>query len=172
MENVDYCSDCKRPTQVVYDHATGDSICLECGLVLESHIIDQTAEWRTFSNDDANDKDSVRVGTPSNPFLDQERTVLETTVINANRESNGQGLQIPRVALSIADKSHKSLVHGFASFKFNKTVKDLAWDIYSNVRPSTMGDDCLVAACVLIASQKLNQSRTLKEMRMATGGTS
>lgn len=63
-----YCSDCKRTTEVVFDHAAGDTVCSECGLVLESHSIDETSEWRTFANE-SGDNDPVRVGGPANPLL-------------------------------------------------------------------------------------------------------
>uniref|UniRef100_A0A2N9EW33 TFIIB-type domain-containing protein n=1 Tax=Fagus sylvatica TaxID=28930 RepID=A0A2N9EW33_FAGSY len=56
-----YCSDCKRQTEVVFDHSAGDTVCSECGLVLESHSIDETSEWRTFANE-SGDNDPVRVG--------------------------------------------------------------------------------------------------------------
>lgn len=63
-----FCSDCKRSTEVVFDHSAGDTVCSECGLVLESHSIDETSEWRTFANE-SNDNDPVRVGGPTNPLL-------------------------------------------------------------------------------------------------------
>lgn len=63
-----YCPDCKRSTEVVFDHAAGDTVCFECGLVLESHSVDETSEWRTFANE-TGDNDPVRVGGPSNPLL-------------------------------------------------------------------------------------------------------
>ncbi|KAL3327165.1 hypothetical protein AABB24_037729 [Solanum stoloniferum] len=63
-----YCSDCKRNTEVVFDHAAGDTVCSECELVLESRSIDETSEWRTFA-DESGDHDPNRVGGPVNPFL-------------------------------------------------------------------------------------------------------
>lgn len=63
-----YCSDCKKNTEVVFDHSAGDTVCSECGLVLESHSIDETSEWRTFANE-SGDNDPVRVGGPTNPLL-------------------------------------------------------------------------------------------------------
>ncbi|MQL91497.1 hypothetical protein Taro_024112 [Colocasia esculenta] len=63
-----YCPDCKRSTEVVFDHSAGDTVCYECGLVLEAHSIDETSEWRTFANE-SGDNDPVRVGGPSNPLL-------------------------------------------------------------------------------------------------------
>ncbi|KAL7169234.1 hypothetical protein ACSBR2_034305 [Camellia fascicularis] len=38
-------------TMVVFDHSAGDIVCSECGLTLESHLIDETSKWRTFAND-------------------------------------------------------------------------------------------------------------------------
>ncbi|KAJ6304042.1 hypothetical protein OIU77_017842 [Salix suchowensis] len=67
MEDA-FCSDCKRYTEVVSDHSAGDTVCSECGLVLESHSIDETSEWRIFANE-SGDNDPVRVGGPTNPLL-------------------------------------------------------------------------------------------------------
>ncbi|KAJ6300429.1 hypothetical protein OIU76_021260, partial [Salix suchowensis] len=63
-----FCSDCKRYTEVVSDHSAGDTVCSECGLVLESHSIDERSEWRIFANE-SGDNDPVRVGGPTNPLL-------------------------------------------------------------------------------------------------------
>jgi transcription initiation factor TFIIB len=63
-----FCPECKRATEVVFDHSAGDTVCSECGLVLEAHSIDETSEWRTFANE-SGDNDPVRVGGPSNPLL-------------------------------------------------------------------------------------------------------
>jgi len=62
------CPDCNKQTEVVFDHSAGDTVCVECGLVLEAHSIDETSEWRTFANE-TGDNDPVRVGGPSNPLL-------------------------------------------------------------------------------------------------------
>ncbi|GJM99366.1 hypothetical protein PR202_ga16459 [Eleusine coracana subsp. coracana] len=63
-----FCPDCKKQTEVAFDHSAGDTVCTECGLVLEAHSVDETSEWRTFANE-SNDNDPVRVGGPTNPLL-------------------------------------------------------------------------------------------------------
>lgn len=68
MMSDTYCPECKRNTEVVCDHAAGDTVCSECGLVLEARSIDETSEWRTFA-DDSGDHDPNRVGGPVNPLL-------------------------------------------------------------------------------------------------------
>ncbi|XP_031107419.1 transcription initiation factor IIB-2-like [Ipomoea triloba] len=80
-----YCSDCKKNTEVVFDHAAGDTVCSECGLVLESRSIDETSEWRTFA-DDSGDHDPNRVGGPVNPLLGD---LGLSTVISKGPNSNG-----------------------------------------------------------------------------------
>lgn len=63
-----YYSNCKKNSKVVFDHSAGDTVCSECGLVLKSHSIDETSEWRTFDNK-STDNDLVCVSGPSNPLL-------------------------------------------------------------------------------------------------------
>ncbi|WZZ42193.1 hypothetical protein YC2023_038452 [Brassica napus] len=83
-----FCSDCKKHTEVVFDHSAGDTVCSECGLVLESHSIDETSEWRTFANE-SGDNDPVRVGGPTNPLLADGGL---TTVISKPNGSSGDFL--------------------------------------------------------------------------------
>ncbi|KAI7998301.1 Transcription initiation factor IIB-2 [Camellia lanceoleosa] len=54
--------------EVVFDHSAGDTVCSECGLMLESHSINETFEWKTFANESGSN-DPVRVGGPTNPLL-------------------------------------------------------------------------------------------------------
>lgn len=83
-----YCTDCKRETELVVDHSAGDTLCSECGLVLESHSIDETSEWRTFANESSN-ADPNRVGGPTNPLLADSAL---TTVIAKTNGSSGDFL--------------------------------------------------------------------------------
>ena len=85
MGSEPMCPECKRATEMVLDHAAGDMVCRECGLVLESRSIDESSEWRTFANESA-DNDPVRVGGPSNPLLTDGGLV---TVISKTNGSQG-----------------------------------------------------------------------------------
>ena len=64
------CPNCREPTSLVDDHATGDLICEECGAVLESHVIDESADWRNFADGDKSGPNRDRAGGPRNRFLD------------------------------------------------------------------------------------------------------
>lgn len=82
------CPDYKKPTEIFLDHAAGDTVCVECGLVLEAHSIDETSEWRTFANE-SGDNDCVRVGGPSNPLLTDRGF---STVISKPNGNSGDSL--------------------------------------------------------------------------------
>ncbi|KAF6144849.1 hypothetical protein GIB67_001860, partial [Kingdonia uniflora] len=83
---VEVLQECKRNTEVVFDHSAGDTVFSKYGLVLESHSIDETSEWRTFVNE-ASDNDPNRVGGPSNPLLNEGS--LTTVISKANGASGG-----------------------------------------------------------------------------------
>ena len=46
-----------------FDITTGDVICSNCGLIIDSNQIDQGAEWRAFNLEESDKK--TRVGVPS-----------------------------------------------------------------------------------------------------------
>ncbi|MHA1729241.1 MAG: transcription initiation factor IIB [Promethearchaeota archaeon] len=56
-----HCTTCGSENTLL-DSSTGDIVCRECGLVIESHIIDQGAEWRAFNVEER--KKKSRAGAP------------------------------------------------------------------------------------------------------------
>ncbi|KAG2261252.1 hypothetical protein Bca52824_068331 [Brassica carinata] len=81
---METCLECKKPTETVIDKCTGDTICTECSLVISDHYIDDSQEWRTFTNDDNSDRDPNRVGGPTNTLLKSGGT---GTIIDKGREN-------------------------------------------------------------------------------------
>ncbi|GAU24229.1 hypothetical protein TSUD_23660 [Trifolium subterraneum] len=175
-----FCSDCKRETEVVFDHSAGDTVCSECGLVLESHSIDETSEWRTFANE-SNDNDPVRVGGPSNPLLTDGGL---STVIAKPNGSSGEFLSSslgrwqnrganPDRGLILAFKTIATMAERLGLVA---TIKDRANEIYKRVedQKSSRGrnQDALLAACLYIACRQEDKPRTVKEIcSVANGAT-
>lgn len=54
-----FCQACKCFTEVVFDHAAGDTLCSECGTVL----VDETSEWLSVPDQ----TDPTRVSKPVSP---------------------------------------------------------------------------------------------------------
>ncbi|XP_057535236.1 transcription initiation factor IIB-2 [Amaranthus tricolor] len=175
-----YCTDCKKHTEVVFDHSAGDTVCSECGLVLESHSIDETSEWRTFANE-SNDNDPVRVGGPSNPLLSDGGL---STVISKPNGTTGDYLSSslgrwqnrganPDRGLILAFKTIATMADRLGLVS---TIKDRASEIYKKVedQKSSRGrnQDAILAACLYIACRQEDKPRTVKEIcSVANGAT-
>ncbi|KAM0946652.1 putative transcription factor TFIIB, Zinc finger, TFIIB-type, cyclin, Cyclin-like superfamily [Dioscorea sansibarensis] len=179
-----YCADCKRSTEVVLDHSAGDTVCSECGLVLEAHSIDETSEWRTFANESA-DNDPVRVGGPSNPLLSDGG--LSTVIISRTSGAGHHSDSLPSSSLgrwqSRGANSDRSLIIAFRTIAdmadrlgLVATIKDRANEIYKKVEDlkSVKGrnQDAIFAACIYIACRQEDKPRTVKEIcSVANGAT-
>ncbi|GBG85311.1 hypothetical protein CBR_g39879 [Chara braunii] len=165
-----YCPECKTQTEIVQDHAAGDMICKECGLVLESHSIDETSEWRTFTNE-AGNTDPVRVGGPSNPLLTDGG--LSTIISRPNGGGEIAG-NLGRWQNRGANPD-RNLINAFRSIAgmaerlgLVSTIKDRANEIYKKVEDlkSIRGrsQDAILAACLYIACRQEDRPRTFKEI--------
>ncbi|KAK1262395.1 Transcription initiation factor IIB [Acorus gramineus] len=185
-----YCPDCKKSTEVVFDHSAGDTVCYECGLVLEAHSIDETSEWRTFANE-SGDNDPVRVGGPSNPLLADgglstviskpagggHSDILSSLGRWQNRGTgNDRNLLIAFKAIAtMADRSVKLFIVNKLRFLIG-FLKDRACEIYKKVEDlkSVRGrnQDAIYAACLYIACRQEDRPRTVKEIcSIANGAT-
>ncbi|KAL2330899.1 hypothetical protein Fmac_018480 [Flemingia macrophylla] len=164
-----FCSDCKRQTEVVFDHSDGKTF----GLVLESQSIDDTSEWRIFANE-YGDNDPVRVGGPTNPLLTDDGL---STVIAKPNDGSGEFLSSslgrwqnrgsnPDRALILAFKTIATMSNRMIAEKLKSHAKDRANEIYKRVedQKSSRGgnQDALLAACLYIACRQEDKPRTVK----------
>ncbi|CAL5430985.1 unnamed protein product [Camellia sinensis] len=186
-----YCSDCKRATEVVFDHSAGDTVCSECGLVLESHSIDETSEWRTFANE-SGDNDPVRVGGPTNPLLTDgglSTVISKPNGVTSDFLSSSLGRwqnrgSNPDRSLILAFKTIATMSDRYGPVWFLRrcglglvaTIKDRANEIFKKVedQKSSRGrnQDAILAACLYIACRQEDKPRTVKEIcSVANGAT-
>ncbi|CAI5471202.1 unnamed protein product [Closterium sp. Yama58-4] len=169
------CGECKRNTELVHDHAAGDLICAECGLVVEAHSVDETSEWRTFSNEAAN-TDPVRVGGPTNQLLTDGGL---TTMISAGKNGQG-GADLPgrKGWASQGSNPDRDLINAFQSIGdmadrlgLVATIRDRANEIFKKVHDlkSIRGrsNEATYAACLYIACRQEDKPRTFKEIGSA-----
>ncbi|KAI5018721.1 hypothetical protein ZWY2020_043609 [Hordeum vulgare] len=179
-----YCPECHRATEVVLDHATGDTICTECALVLDAHYIDECSEWRNFADDGGgDDRDPSRVGASGDPFLNAK---LSTVIVYSNKPSaTGVAANaLPRMSVRDADASAASentLVDGFRGIAdmadrlgLVATIRDLAKETFKKLydakgSPRGRKRDAVYAACLYIACRNLGMPRTYKELASEDG---
>ncbi|KAI3909578.1 hypothetical protein MKW98_013995 [Papaver atlanticum] len=168
MEETYHCSDCKSVTAVINDHSTGDTICSDCGLVLEAYSIDETSEWRTFP-DQSNHNDPQRVGDKSNLLLSNNGL---TTLIFIPPSSNSYLRRFNHATMKDPDKG---LIEAFKAIEamserlgLVSTIKDLANEIYKKMEDvkssKERNKNAMFAACLYIACEKLKNPRRMKEI--------
>ncbi|KAL0418488.1 UNVERIFIED_CONTAM: Transcription initiation factor IIB-2 [Sesamum radiatum] len=194
-----YCPECKRPTEVVFDHSAGDTVCSECGLVLEAHSIDETSEWRTFANE-TGENDPVRVGGPTNPLLadgglstviskpngsaadyltssfgrwQNRGSNLDRSVIQAFKTISTMADRFVYASLSCSGLGIELMVNRLGLVA---TIKDRANEIYKKVEDQKplrgRNQDSILAACLYIACRQEDKPRTVKEIcSVANGAT-
>ncbi|XP_062172181.1 transcription initiation factor IIB isoform X2 [Alnus glutinosa] len=175
-----YCPECKRATEVVFDHSAGDTVCSECGLVLEAHSIDEKSEWRIFANE-SGDNDPVRVGGPSNPLLADGGL---STVISRPNGASGDFLSSSLGRWqNRGSNPDRSLIQAFKAIATMSdrlglvaTIKDRANEIYKKVEDQKplrgRNQDAILAACLYIACRQEDKARTVKEIcSVANGAT-
>ncbi|XP_078161171.1 transcription initiation factor IIB-like [Carex rostrata] len=172
MSDDEYCPECKCETRVVFDHSAGDTICSECGLVLEARSIDETSEWRTFANE-SSDNDPVRVGGPINPLLSDGG--LSTVIAKpSGARSDQRYSQLCRLQNRVS--SDDRLILAFRkigdmadSLGLVNTVKDRANELYKRLEEKGMKitkQDATLVACLYVACKQESIPRTMKGMFM------
>ncbi|MFC7194643.1 transcription initiation factor IIB family protein [Halosimplex aquaticum] len=72
----------------ITDEKRGETVCRDCGVVLEEDVVDRGPEWRSF---DARDKaEKSRVGSPTTEMLHDKG--LSSVIDWQNKDANGQAL--------------------------------------------------------------------------------
>ena len=87
VDSILACNECSS-TDMIVDPSRGEKVCANCGLVLESRIIDQSQEWRAYNSEEENDR--ARVGSPANNMIADYG--LRTHISNISFDANGTRL--------------------------------------------------------------------------------
>lgn len=73
---------CCDKAVIIEDSERGDYICTACGCVVGDHLVDTSAEWRSFENDTT---DKSRVGAPVNALLDGADLTTEIVLTSSSK---------------------------------------------------------------------------------------
>jgi transcription initiation factor TFIIB len=171
------CRDCREdPPELREDHASGDLICENCGLVLQQRSIDTSSEWRTFSNDDQGNDDPSRVGDGPNALLNGAQ--LNTNIAFGDGGMRSKELHRAQNKAN-HDKSNKLLLQAYKQigalcdgWQLPYTVSESAKHIYKDADESRLfkgkSQDALIAGCVFTACRRNNVARTFREVMELT----
>lgn len=162
------CPECRvDPPHLYENHAAGDIVCEDCGLVLGQRQIDTRSEWRTFSNDNDDHADPSRVGAVAGIEGEQLHTRIGSI-------SNGTSVDLARAQLEATSSRQQrkgsqlraEITDLCGSARLTYMVSQFAEDIffksYATVNISPVINH--QAACIFIACRKMNLSRSFREL--------
>ncbi|EFN54856.1 hypothetical protein CHLNCDRAFT_24273 [Chlorella variabilis] len=169
------CPDCGQ-SDFVEDHASGDLVCRNCGVVVEAHVIDERSEWRTFADKvHSGGSDPNRVGGPVNHLLSDGGM---STMIGGGkgvdhalvREAGGcwpagDGVTTDRAVIAAFREIGKIC----AAMKLLDTVKKQAEEFYKQAYDNAKSikgksQAAVLAAIVFLACRHTGNPRTFKEI--------
>ncbi|BBN13721.1 transcription initiation factor TFIIB [Marchantia polymorpha subsp. ruderalis] len=173
--NIIVCPDCKG-TENVTDYAAGDVVCIECGLVLESHYVDNAPEWRTFV-DGAKDRDQV--GDSYNDLLPDGG--ISTTLRHVKGKSISSSLE--RAESRVPDGNTSRLLSRFARcasmasrLGLVPSIQTRASEYYEKVTNLNLAkgkyQDAGLVCCLYFACRQEGITRSLQEICSVAEGTS
>ncbi|KAL3152054.1 hypothetical protein ABBQ32_001165 [Trebouxia sp. C0010 RCD-2024] len=169
------CKDCGS-SEFVDDRAAGDLICQVCGLVAESHVIDESSEWRTFADSDKPQADRTRVGGATDTLLSEGG--IGSTVITASTKDGGNTAARNLTRLQTRNNTDKALQQGYSEIsknanrlKLNQSIQDTAHHYYKLVYEQRgargRGIAAVSAAVLFCACRQEGMPRTFKEIEAA-----
>ena len=180
-ESVTGCTDCGN-TNVIRDPVRGEVICTNCGLVLDSHMMDHGPEWRAFTSEERDKR--ARTGSP----IDYTRhdKGLSTTIDWRDRDANGRKLapglraQIYRLRKwQIRTRVHSSIDRNLAramseldritsQLSVPRPVKEASAILYRRTVERRLirgrSIEAMIAACVYAGCRLRQVPRTLDEI--------
>ena len=164
------CSHCNNDSSMRYDYQQGIVVCESCGLISESRFIDQTAEYRIFS-EGGNGSDPRRAGGVYNENLTSgdlgtridnktnKKTTYAEKTISTEDKKHSQGMR------KIRDWSHtlnlEQKIQNAASEKFEKLL--------SNKKFQGKNLDKVISTLLFWASKSENSPISLEQLENVTG---
>lgn len=95
------CKECKTDDYIRHCYGEGVIVCTNCGEVKQQSFVDQSAEWRNFSDGNQSGVDVRRGGGVVNPFLQQNGLGTMSVGGNSARYS-----EFEKIMISAQDRSY------------------------------------------------------------------
>lgn len=87
---ADKCPECGSKN-LVHDYDTGETVCSNCGLVIQQQMMDKGPEWRAFTQEEKASRS--RVGVPTSYSVHDKG--LSTAIGRVDRDAFGRKLPLP-----------------------------------------------------------------------------
>lgn len=158
-------------TNIVEDPETGNLVCQDCGLIIDSSVLDFSKDWRAFDSDEYMER--AHAGAPVTPL--RPSFGLDTEISLAKGLSKKSVSQLKRTQKHVADSKEKTvepalrkIMDAAESFSMpQETVEDAATLYRMAARAGLVKGrsmDAMVAAVIYAACRRTDVPRTLEEI--------
>lgn len=160
---METCVECSKQNCLLFDESEGNIVCTECGRVNSFKIIDESAEWRDFEDNEG--RDPRRVGMPNNDLLGDRG--LGTTISESSLKKWGQRSQ--------RSSSDSALIKSFIEFdqlstsinlpaSITEKCKKLFKKVYSTKSTKGKSHKAIICACIFVTCRKYKNPCNLQEL--------
>jgi len=172
--NRSICRGCQS-NAVVDDLSNGTVVCTDCGLINESMIIDETAEWNFGAEESQYRQDPSRCGGPVNLLLEKSSM---STMINVSRAKGNNYTMAKIHQQQSMNYVERSLYHVFESIQkmgsdqgnLSQTIIEQAKAYYKKLSEKRLSRGSvrkgLIACCLMFACKAHNVPRSIKEIAL------
>lgn len=181
VDEILKCPECGS-THIIRDYDRGELMCADCGLVLDSDIIDQGPEWRAFDSEQGEKR--TRTGAPMTYTIHDKG--LSTEIGWKNKDSYGKSIptknraQLYRLRkwqrrIRVSNATERNLAFALSelermasSIGLPRNVRETAAMIYRKAVTKNLirgrSIEGVVAASLYAACRQCNVPRTLDEI--------
>jgi transcription initiation factor TFIIB len=185
QRRADKCPECGS-TNLVQDYDTGETVCVNCGLVLHEQMIDKGPEWRAFTQEEKESRS--RVGGPTSYSVHDKG--LSTAIGRVDRDAFGRKLPLStRLQMwrlrkwQIRSRVHSSIDRNLAQamaeldrlsdkLYIPRPIKEKAAVVYRKALDKNLvrgrSIAAIVAAALYAACRSSEAPRTLREISDAS----
>ena len=174
----DYCPNCKKSTFLATDTGQGTVVCNSCGLVIEDRMIDQTKEYREFSDGNSSGADRRRIGGIRNELLEDGGLSLSISGNTSNQTTSRLASMSMRLGQSSEDRTlyrGTQLINKWGSLlNLQKSILSKAEEQFSKIESSKKSlkgrsIESIAAAVLYIASRMCSIPLKPHDIENATG---
>ncbi len=158
-------------TNIVEDPETGDLVCQDCGLIIDSSVLNFSKDWRAFDSDEYMER--AHAGAPVTPL--RPGFGLDTEITLTRGLSKKSVNQLKRTQKHVADSKEKTVEPALRKIRDaaeslnlpQETVEDAATLYRMAARAGLVKGrsmDAMVAAVIYAACRRTDVPRTLEEV--------
>ena len=167
------CPECDG--NVINDEEHGESVCADCGLVVEADRIDHGPEWRSFDDDDTNPKRTGAPLTRSRHDRGLSTEIGRSTRVKGRKRRRLARMRTQHNRAQISTKRDRNKVYAYTEIRrltgvleLPDSVRDTACTLFDSAQDESLlrgrSLEGFAAACLYVACRTADVARTVEEI--------